>query len=41
MAYLDIGTSGTKTLAIRAILWNDQRTARECAEIEAAVGDFV
>lgn len=22
----------------RAILWNDQRTARECAEIEAAVG---
>src|SRR5436190_19169587 len=30
---IDIGTSGTKTL-----IWNDQRTAAECAEIESKAG---
>ncbi|MGD9689823.1 MAG: xylulokinase [Phycisphaerales bacterium] len=33
------GTEGGRAAALRpAILWNDQRSARECAEIEAAVG---
>ena len=35
----DAATSGGRAKALRrAILWNDQRTAAQCAEIESAVG---